>query len=80
LFIVILIGVTVVVNLTGLSIDVIIELNGGVVGFFYVYLLPAGLHFKCLYYNNNDKIILPLMNEQKPILYQQTQIKKNREI
>ena len=31
------------------GIDVLIEINGAIIGFFFIYLLPALMHGKCLY-------------------------------
>jgi hypothetical protein len=58
-FIITFIAMTVGFNLTHLSIDVLIQLNGGVVGFFFVYFLPAALHFKCLYLRNDSQTNIP---------------------
>lgn len=48
-YIVLLMSVCVLVGLLKVEIGDIIEINGAVVGFFFIYFLPALTHIKCLY-------------------------------
>lgn len=48
-FIVIVLALTIGVYFAGVSIDSLIEINGAVIGFFFIYFIPAAMHFKCLY-------------------------------
>ena len=47
------VGVTIlvclVIKLTSLSAEVLIELNGSIISFIFVYIIPIGLHVKCVY-------------------------------
>ena len=43
------------VYMVGVSIDNLIEINGAVIGFFFIYFLPALLHMKCLYFCTGNK-------------------------
>lgn len=49
LFAVAIIGAALGIYFANVSIELIIEINGAVIGFFFVYLMPASMHFKCLY-------------------------------
>ena len=40
-----------VIKLTDISVDVIIEINGGIISFFFIYVVPIGLHLKCRYFS-----------------------------
>lgn len=51
IFSVLLIGICLVVSLTKIEVDAIIEVNGAVVGFFFIYFLPLIMHIKCVYYD-----------------------------
>jgi len=48
------------IGLLEVSIDDIIDINGAVIGFFFIYFLPAVLHVKCLYFSKG-KIPLPAL-------------------
>lgn len=41
----------------------IIDFNGAVVGFFFIYFIPAALHVKCMYYSKGK---IPIQHGQKP--------------
>lgn len=41
--------------MSGFGIDTLIEINGAVIGFFFIYFLPALLHVKCLYWCGNKE-------------------------
>lgn len=53
-----LIGITVGVYFGNVSINTLIQINGAVVGFFFIYLLPAVMHLKCLYWKSFGKDFL----------------------
>ena len=36
-----------------MTIDEIVDLNGSVIGFFFIYFLPSILHIRCLYFSKN---------------------------
>ena len=48
----VIITVCLLIKLTNVSITVIIELNGAIVSFFFIYLIPIGLHIKCIYFTD----------------------------
>ena len=60
MYTVILIGVCLTVSLSNIEIGDIILLNGAVIGFFFIYLLPSITHIQCLYIN-------PRMNKNRLI-------------
>jgi hypothetical protein len=43
-----------------ISISSIIDINGAVIGFFFIYLIPAVLHIKCLYFSKGKRPV-PLL-------------------
>jgi sodium-coupled neutral amino acid transporter 9 len=45
--------ISLVIRLTEIKASIIIELNGSIVSFFFLYLIPIGLHLKCVYFSNN---------------------------
>lgn len=36
-----------------MKINEIVDLNGSVIGFFFIYFLPSILHIRCLYFSKN---------------------------
>lgn len=51
IFVIVLILITVGIYFGNVGINTLIEFNGAVLGFFFIYLLPAVMHFTCLYIN-----------------------------
>ena len=43
------------IRILGVPLKDIIDFNGAVVGFFFIYFIPAALHVKCLYFSK-DKV------------------------
>jgi len=54
------VGVCLTIGLLQVSITDIIDINGAVIGFFFIYFLPAGLHIKCLYFSKG-KLPVPAL-------------------
>ncbi len=52
-----MIGICFVIGYFRVDIDYIIDLNGGVLGFFFIYFIPAALHVKCLYFSKGKRPI-----------------------
>ena len=52
------------IYMAGVSIDNLIEINGAVIGFFFIYFLPALLHVKCLYFccNKDENMVREPLN------------------
>ena len=48
-YVMVILGVCLCVSLTGVQIRDIIEINGAVVGFFFIYFLPLVMHIECRY-------------------------------
>ncbi len=46
----IVIGICLLFSILKVNIDVIIDINGAVLGFCFIYLLPSILHIKCSYF------------------------------
>jgi len=40
-----------------ISIDIIIDINGAVLGFCFIYLLPSILHIKCTYFPKGKRLL-----------------------
>lgn len=47
------IGVCLMITLLKMSIREIIDINGAFIGCLFVYILPAAMHIRCLYFNKN---------------------------
>jgi hypothetical protein len=62
IFIIICLGIT----LLKVKIGDIIDINGALIGFFFIYFLPALLHIKCMYFSKG-KLPLSLKNEPPEI-------------
>ena len=45
--------VCLVIKLVKVKINQIVDLNGSVIGFFFIYFLPVILHIRCLYFAKN---------------------------
>lgn len=45
----------VVLGTLQINIDIIININGAVLGFCFVYLIPMLLHIKCVYFPRNKR-------------------------
>lgn len=46
-----MVAVCFVVGYFEVNINDIIDINGAVIGFFFIYLIPAVLHIRCLYFS-----------------------------
>lgn len=49
------VGVCLLIGLLKISITDIININGAVIGFFFIYFLPALLHIKCMYFSKGKR-------------------------
>ena len=56
-YIAILVGVGLVVYLTGLYLDVLIELYGAIFGFLYLIFMPIYFHFSCVFQTRSSGFI-----------------------
>jgi hypothetical protein len=57
IYIVLLVVVCLVLAIERVNIDVIIDINGAVLGFCFVYFLPSCLHIKCVYFSRGKRIM-----------------------
>lgn len=55
-----MVGICFLVGFFRIDIDDIININGAVIGFFFIYLIPAVLHIKCLYFSKGKQPLLEL--------------------
>ena len=55
-FVVVIVGISALVFFLNVTIGVLIEINGAIIGFFFIYLLPAVMHAKCLYFSSQPGI------------------------
>lgn len=51
------VGICLTIGLLKISITDIIDINGAVIGFFFIYFLPALLHIKCMYFSKGKRRI-----------------------
>ena len=49
-YITLVVALSFVVGILQVDISDIIDINGAVIGFFFIYLIPVVLHIKCLYF------------------------------
>jgi len=52
---VVIVGICLAVGLVQVNVSDIIDINGAVIGFFFIYLIPAILHLKCLYFSRGKR-------------------------
>ena len=62
IYVSLIVGICFTVNYFRTNISDIIDINGAVVGFFFIYLIPAVLHIKCLYFSRGKRP-LPLKED-----------------
>ena len=48
-YIIVILFICLGISLLRISLRQIIELNGAVLGFFFIYFIPVAIHFKCTY-------------------------------
>ena len=62
------------------SIDMVIDINGAVLGFIFIYLLPSMLHIKCTYFPKGKKLlVLAVDNEAEQKSGVDKNLKEERE-
>lgn len=62
IYIVVMIIICLCLSALRVNIDIIIDINGAVLGFCFVYFLPSFLHIKCLYFAKGKRILLDFPN------------------
>ena len=55
IYVIIAVGGALTVGVLGFSIEKLIDINGAVIGFFFIYLFPAILHIKCMYFSKGKR-------------------------
>ena len=60
IYFVLAVGGALVIGLLGYSIDKLIDINGAVIGFFFIYFFPVVLHVKCMYFSKGKRLYVPL--------------------
>jgi hypothetical protein len=53
LYIIMMVLMSLIVYLSGVHLETLVIINGAIVGFTYVILIPIWLHLKCLLYDNS---------------------------
>ena len=48
------IGICLLFKLIGINVDILVELNGSVLGFLFAYLIPVSIHIKCKYFTKAE--------------------------
>ncbi len=51
------IAICLFIGIFNVNIDIIIDINGAVLGFCFVYFLPSLLHIKCLYFAKGKRLL-----------------------
>lgn len=51
----IVILICLIVKLTSISAETLIELNGSVISFIFIVIIPVGIHVKCVYFTPRNK-------------------------
>jgi len=60
-YIVIFIAICLIVAIFQVNINDIISINGAVIGFLFIYFMPALLHVKCLYFSHGKRFyVIPI--------------------
>lgn len=56
-----------ILNKFEINTELIIKLNGSVIGFFYLFLIPIVIHIKCVYFSDHDEsgILLQKIDHEK---------------
>lgn len=71
IYFLLIIGLCFTVGILEVNISDIIDINGAVVGFLFIYLLPAVLHIKCLYFSKGKRPLsqppLPIASSEKSL-------------
>jgi hypothetical protein len=57
IYIFIVVIISYLVYITGINLEVMITLNGAVVGFTYIIAIPVWIHFKCVFYDRSSGYI-----------------------
>lgn len=47
------------ISVVKVKIDTIIDINGAVLGFCFIYLIPAMIHIRCAYFPKGKKLMEP---------------------
>mgnify|MGYP003683618177 CR=1 FL=1 len=49
------IGICLGLELAGITVELIIDINGAVISFFFIYVIPISLHIKCVYFTSEEE-------------------------
>lgn len=60
IYIAAIIVICLLISILEVNIDIIIDINGAVLGFCFIYLLPSILHIKCIYFPKGKRNISEL--------------------
>ena len=47
--------ISLIIRLTQIKAEILIEINGSIVSFFFIYVIPIGLHIKCVYFSTPEE-------------------------
>jgi hypothetical protein len=47
--------ISLIIRLTKIKAEILIEINGSIVSFFFIYVIPIGLHLKCVYFSSAEE-------------------------
>ena len=59
-----MIGICLIIGVFKVSITDIININGSVIGFLFIYFMPALLHVKCMYFSKGKRPFEPPQDQQ----------------
>lgn len=67
-YIVASVSICLFIGIFKVNIDIIIDINGAVLGFCFVYFLPSILHIKCLYFSKGKRKMLAQSYENESLM------------
>jgi hypothetical protein len=81
-YIIATLAVCIFIGLFNVNIDIIIDLNGAVLGFCFVYFLPSLLHLKCMYFSKGKRKMPSTFSEGEVLMLEaeKKEEQKDREI
>ena len=66
--------ISLIIRLTEVRAEVLIELNGSIVSFFFIYVIPIGLHLKCVYFSTPEEREHRLSEKEKALVEEKGEI------
>ena len=58
IYIIVIVVICFIISVFEVNIDIIIDINGAILGFCFIYLLPSLLHIKCTYFPKGKRMMV----------------------